>query len=129
MGFVSNYLKLTALVTLVFGLTLILFPGWAEATFLNNDLDGSSFTRFLGASLFGHSYLNYRSSYLKDPGYLKVVIEANLLSLSIAVIISLVAILSGILKERALFFLFMHSIFMAGFIVARRKAQASTAII
>jgi hypothetical protein len=110
---VHNFLRLTSAITCVFGLVLLLIPDFVESVFLIGDLIDSSLTRFLGASLLGHSYADFKA--------LRIILTTNIISLVIAVIISVVSVAMGSVHNRILFFLAVHGFFLVGFWSSLRK--------
>lgn len=118
---IKNYLGLAAVVLGLFSLLLIAAPN-----FLMRKLDithsptGTLFMQFLGASLAGHSYLNWRARHF-DPTILKLVYKMNMVALSLAVVISLVAVFATAYNKLCLLILLMHGLFLAGFIVITKR--------
>src|SRR5689334_15864374 len=114
-GLVKNYLGLAAMVLGTFSLLLIFMPD-----FLMRKLDitisptGTLFIQFLGASLAGHSYLNWQARQF-EAATIRLAYKMNIVALALAVTISLVAVLATSYNKLCLLILLMHVLFLCGF--------------
>ncbi len=110
------YLRLTACITTIIGLTLIIFPSFIENFFINHPSHGGDvFIRFLGSTLFGFACLNWFTAKLDHKPSTRVTLAGNLATLSIAFIISLIGLINGTLKNVGILIVLLHFCFAFGF--------------
>ena len=113
----TNYLKLTAAVLLVFSIGLVFAPGYLMSMLsIDRSANGTMFMQFLGASLAGHSYLNWHTKQASAE-VMKPVLRMNIFALLSAVLIGLAAIITSTYTEIGLLILIMHTTFLCGFII------------
>jgi hypothetical protein len=118
------FLRLAACTTLAIGLMLILMPGFVEDFFVAApDHGGDIFIRFLGSALLGYSYLNWYTAQLKRLEDMRATFVGNLSTLTVAFVISLVAVLDGTLNARGWLIVLLHFGFGAGFAVFTFKVR------
>jgi hypothetical protein len=120
----KNYLRLAAAVLAAFSLVLIFLPRpIMDLIGITYSPTGLLFLQFLGASLAGHAYLNWRA-----PNYGAVVVrlayKMNIVALSLAVAISLIAIFFTSYKKICLLIFVVHIIFLSGFLVLMKRIPA-----
>ena len=116
-----NYILLTLLPLLTFGVLLIFFTSFVMHLLdLKVNPMGHTMLQFLGASLASHAYLNYQSHKFGKTG-LRAVINMNITALSLAVGISLVAVVTHTINHLGYLVLAMHSTFLSGFLYSARK--------
>lgn len=119
----TNYLKFTAAILLLFSVGLILAPGLLMKTLsIQISPNGTMFMQFLGASLAGHSYLNWHTK-LASVEVMKPVMKMNIFALLSAVLIGIAAILTGSYSAIGLLILIMHSLFLCGFIIVLKGME------
>ena len=115
-----NYLRLTATVLALYCLLLVMFPGFImEKLSIAHSPTGALFMQFLGASLGGHVYLNWRAANA-DNRFLQAVILMNIVALALAVAVSLISIVNRTVTTPGLLILGMHLAFLLGFLLARK---------
>lgn len=113
----KNYLALAAAVLGVLGLLLIFVPtGLMHLLSIPVSPTGTLFMQYLGASLAGHAFLNWRARHF-EAQVLKIVYEMNIVALALAVCISLVAIFATVYSHICLLIFIMHGAFLSGFLV------------
>ncbi len=113
---VRTFLRLTASVTAVIGPTLLLFPGFINELFVASPAHGTDiFIRFLGSALIGYTYLNWYSAHYSKTSSVHPTLVGNFSTLSIALILSIVAVLDGSLKTTGWAIVLLHLVFAAGF--------------
>lgn len=83
---------------------------------IERSTNGTMFMQFLGASLAGHSYLNWHTKRATTE-VMKPVMRMNIFALLSAVLIGLAAIITGSYTEIGLLILVMHATFLCGFII------------
>jgi Na+-driven multidrug efflux pump len=121
---VKVFLRLTSLVIMLIGLTLLAAPSFIEKFFLARPDYGSDiFIRFLGSSLIGYGYLNWFTSALGSIVRMKATLIGNLSTLIIAFFISLFGLISGTLNKNGIFIVLLHLTFGAGFCYYIFKVQ------
>lgn len=119
----KTYLKLTAVVLLSFSIGLIFFPGFVLSLFNSRHTNiGLLFIQFLGASLVGTSFLNWSAQHF-DKTAVRAVYLMNIVSLSPAVIISVVMMLIYGYALAAMAVLLMHLLFLGGFLITFNKIK------
>lgn len=114
------YLNLTAAVLLIFGIVLIFFPSLVLLLFKDVQTNVAvMFMRFLGASLAGHSYMNWEAgrhdAYLLRPVYLM-----NIIALVLAVFMDMWAVFMDMFTLLGILIFVMHLLFLIGFLIAYR---------
>ena len=123
----NRYLTLAATVLAAFGLLLIFVPTrLMHLLSIPVSPTGTLFMQFLGASLAGHAFLNWRARHF-EANVLRVVYEMNVVALSLAVCISLMAIFATSYSRICLLIFIMHSLFLTGFLVIVRKLPEDVA--
>lgn len=114
----KNYLKLTAVVLLIISFALLFWTRFSmRLAMLEQSPAGTIFARWLGASMIGHVYLNWRNgSY--GATTIKQVLLMNLIVLATAAIFDVYNLLQFGLHLNWLLILFMHAIFLVGFVIS-----------
>ncbi|MDQ5972264.1 MAG: hypothetical protein QG553_423 [Patescibacteria group bacterium] len=113
---VRTFLRLTASATAVIGPTLLLFPGFINELFVVSPAHGSDiFIRFLGSALIGYTYLNWYSAHYSKTTSIHPTLVGNFSTLSIALILSIIAVLNGSLKASGWAIVLLHLVFASGF--------------
>lgn len=128
---VKLFLRITALVTLAIGITLIVFPMTVETLFVTNSSPSSDvFIQFLGSSLIGYAYLNWYTAKLSHLEIMVATLIGNLSTLVIATLLSLIALQSGALNQNGFLILLLHVTFALGFgyfaLIAKKGSKSST---
>jgi Na+-driven multidrug efflux pump len=110
------FLRLTACVTSVIGLTLLFFPHFVANLFLPLPVHGSDiFLRFLGSTLIGYTYLNIYTSIDEHLETARPTLIGNFSTLSIAFLVSLIGVLDHSLKSTGWLIVLLHLSFGSGF--------------
>jgi hypothetical protein len=113
---IKVFLRLTAVVTFVIGLTLAVDPGFVENFFVSVPSHGGDiFIRFLGSSLIGYTYLNWYTSGLDHILDMRATLIGNLSTLTVAFFMSLFAVMSGTLNSKGWLIVLLHLTFGVGF--------------
>lgn len=112
------YLRVTAIVLMLFGLTLAVLTGTVMHILnIKASPEGVLFIRFLGASMLGHAYINWLGSHF-EWRTLRHVLLMNVVVLSLAVFLDAINLLSNPITPIWLAIFVMHALFLIGFIVA-----------
>jgi tetrahydromethanopterin S-methyltransferase subunit C len=112
------YLRVTAFVTLGIGVILLCFPGVILHLFIPGSNEGF-FIRFIGSALIGYSTLNFLASNANHIKIYKIALDANLVTLCIATILSIVGVMSGAIATYGWLLVLEHSVFTGLFAAAR----------
>ena len=120
--FTIAYLQLIAGITAVIGLVLLLWPEWILKWFIPG-ATGVFFVRFIGSALLGYATLNVLSSKVNNYDIRRIAIDANLVTLTVALILSVVGVVSGAITHDQLLLIGEHVVFVTGFVVARFANQ------
>ena len=96
--FATYYLRLTAAITALLGIILITRPDIILQWFIPST-DGDFFIRFIGSALLGYSTLNFLASSSNDMTTYRIALDANLVALSIATILSLIGVVIGVVEN------------------------------
>ncbi len=116
--FATNYLRVTGVVTALIGVSLLLRPDIILQWFIPG-ATGDFFVRFIGSALLGYSTLNWLASASNDLKTYRIALDANLVTLSIATILSIVGVASGTIENLGWLLIAEHVVFMACFAWAR----------
>jgi hypothetical protein len=121
---VNLFLRLTAFITVIIGLTLLIFPAFIENFFINSPSHGGDiFIRFLGSTLFGYACLNWFSARLNEKPATRVVLAGNFSTLSIAFFVSLIGQINGTFKSTGILIVLLHLFFASGFLAYLYKQK------
>ncbi len=91
--FTQFYFRLIAVITLCFGLVLLIFPSFAAGLFFNHAGNESLFfLRVCGSTLIGYATLNWLTAHANQVEIYRIAAWSNLVTLSIASILSLMTI-------------------------------------
>lgn len=113
---VKLFLKITSAITAGLGTVLMVFPALIENNFVANPSHGGDiFIRFLGSTLFGYASLNWFTAVYDDRLETRSTLAANLVTLTIAFAISLIAELNGTLNALGWLIVLLHFSFGVGF--------------
>lgn len=123
-AFATNYLRLTAVVTAVIGVGLLLRPDIILTWFIP-DAHGDFFIRFIGSALLGYSTLNWLASRSDDLTTYRIALDANLMTLSIATALSSIGVITGVVEQFGWLLIGEHVIFTLLFIWARVTIRES----
>lgn len=122
-----KYLKYTAAVLAVFSIVLIFFPAYVLLFFKDAQAGAAvMFMRFLGASLAGHSYMNWEVGRY-EPSALRPVYLMNIIALVLAVFIDMWAIYKDMFTVLGILIFVMHVVFLLGFLIIYRHIPRVTA--
>ncbi len=112
--FVISYLRVIALVTLGLGLVLLVVPNRLLGIFFSTYYAGTDFfVRMLGSTLVGYAGLNAVAAYKANIESLQTAVWGNLITLTIATIVSVSYIHS--FDNYAWLMIGQHVLFVAGF--------------
>ncbi len=117
-AFAINYLRITALVTAFIGLGLLLWPDRTIQWFIAGG-ENSFFVRFIGSALLGYSTLNWLASKSRDFKTYRIAVDANLVTLNIATILSIIGVASGAIGQLGWLLILEHALFTLLFVWAR----------
>ncbi len=117
-AFATSYLRVTALVTAFIGAFLLLRPDIILQWFVPG-ASGDFFVRFIGGALLGYSTLNWLASSSNDIKTYRIALDANLVTLSIATVLSIIGVASGAVERLGWLLIGEHAAFTALFIWAR----------
>jgi len=107
---------MTAVVTALIGASLLFFPLTVANIFLTHSMDeGAIFVRFLGSSLVGYSYLNWYTAHYDQFLVMRATIIGNFSTLSIALLVSILGVVGGVLNLQGLLIVALHLVFASGF--------------
>ena len=124
-AFAINYLRLTALVTALIGVGLLFRPDIILSWFIP-EAKGDFFIRFIGSALLGYSTLNWLASRSEDLKTYRIALDANLVTLTIATILSSVGVVTGVVEQLGWLLIGEHVIFTLLFIWARLTIRQVT---
>jgi hypothetical protein len=82
---------------------------------------GDFFIRFIGSALLGYAVLNHLSAKTKDREVRRIAIIANLVTLSVATMLSVAGVISGTIKHDQWILILEHVIFTVGFVYALKN--------
>lgn len=116
--FAISYLRVTALVTAFIGVSLLLRPDIILQWFIPG-ATGDFFVRFIGSALLGYSTLNWLASNSNDIKTYLIALDANLVTLSIATVLSVVGVASGTVEQYGWLLIGEHVVFTVFFAWAR----------
>ena len=117
----KNYLLFTLVPLSIFSILLIGFPVFVSNLLgIDRSPTALMMLRFLGTSLVGHAYLNYHGRNLKGEA-LKLILLMNIVTLAVAVGVSIPSIASGAIPTIGSLILVMHITFLLGFLVSGRR--------
>lgn len=112
----TTFLRITALVTFIIGLTLIIFPLFTANLFTPDSVTGSEiFIQFLGSSLIGFAFLNWYTAKLNTASVTRPALLGNFSTLLTATVLSTIGILNGSLKMSGILIVLLHTLFASGF--------------
>lgn len=113
---VQTFLKITALTTALIGASFIIAPFQLTNVFVDN-LGGEAlmFIRFLGSSLVGYSYLNWQTAKLNKLEAMHATLVGNFATLCIALLLSIIGVLTKDLNLYGLLIVALHLVFASGF--------------
>jgi hypothetical protein len=117
-AFATNYLRVTAVVTALIGVSLLFQPDVILQRFIPG-ATGDFFVRFIGSALLGYSTLNWLASGSNDLKTYRIALDANLVTLSIATILSIAGVASGTIENLGWLLIAEHMVFTAFFAWAR----------
>jgi len=116
--FATVYLRLTAGVTALIGIGLLLAPDIILHWFVPS-APGDFFVRFIGSALLGYSTLNLLASNSNDMKTYRIALDANLATLSVATALSIIGVASGQVERLGWLLIGEHVVFTLLFIWAR----------
>lgn len=119
-NFSQRYLEFTALVTLGVGLVLLFWPGRILEWFIPG-ATGDFFVRFIGSALVGYASLNHFAAREHERSARRLAIMSNIITLSIATLLSIAGVLSGSIVTNHALIIGEHVLFLSGFIYAYIK--------
>ncbi len=117
-AFATNYLRVTAAVTALLGISLLFQPDVILQWFIPG-ATGDFFVRFIGSALLGYSTLNWLASGSNDLKTYRIALDANLVTLSTATTLSIVGVASGTIENLGWLLIVQHVVFTACFAWAR----------
>lgn len=112
--FVKNYLLITSFTTFVIGVLLLFWPERILQWFIPG-ASGDFFVRFIGSALIGYAALNFMTAQSKNAEAQRLALWSNLITLSIATILSIYGVISGQIQAMQALLIIEHVIFTAGF--------------
>ena len=116
--FAVNYLRITAVVTAIIGLTLLFWPEQILNLFIPT-ANENFFVRFIGSALLGYSTLNFLTSRVEDRRMHQIALDANLVTLTIATILSIIGVASNVVTNFGWLLIGEHVVFTSLFVWAR----------
>ncbi len=125
--FATNYLRVTAAVTALIGVSLLLRPDLILQWFIP-DATGGFFVRFIGSALLGYSTLNWLASNSRDMKTYRIALDANLVTLSIATVLSIIGVASGAVERLGWLLIGEHVAFTVLFVWARFTIMKSPVV-
>ena len=120
------FLLVTVLTTAIIGGAFVFAPQVIPGIFSQDYVEPSArfYLRFLGAAMFGYSILNgFGLNYYDDFQLRQIICKANVTSLSIALLVSINGLATGLLSNFAWVFVAEHTLFLAGFMVLLRTTR------
>ena len=116
--FAKYYLQLTAVITALLGVALTGRPDIILQWFIPS-ADGDFFIRFIGSALIGFSALNFLAAKSNDMKTYHIAIDANIVTLSIATILSIIGVISGVIENLGWLLIGEHLAFAMLFVWAK----------
>lgn len=116
--FAINYLRGTAIITAGIGLVLLFWPQQILSLFIPSNGE-DFFIRFIGSALLGYSTLNYLSSRSTQRRIHEIAMEANIVTLAVATVISIVGVASQTITHFGGLLIAQHVIFLSFFLWVR----------
>jgi hypothetical protein len=124
--FIVRYLQLTALVTAIIGVVLLLWPEQILQWFIPG-ATGDFFIRFIGSALLGYATLNWQAASSNNYDVRRIVLEGNLVTLVVATILSTVGVLNHTITNYQWLLIVEHVFFTSGFVYARLVNEQTNA--
>lgn len=113
---VQTFLKITAFTTALIGASFIIAPFQLTNVFVDNlGREALMFIRFLGSSLVGYSYLNWQTAKLNKLQAMRATLVGNFATLCIALLLSIIGVLTKDLNLYGLLIVALHLAFASGF--------------
>ena len=107
---------MTAIATALIGAAMLLLPLTIANIFLTHSMnEGAIFVRFLGSSLVGYSYLNWYTAHYDHFMVMRATIIGNVSTLCIALVVSIIGVISGVLNVWGLLIVALHLVLVIGF--------------
>jgi len=121
---------MTTIATALIGGALLFLPLTVANIFLTNSMqEGAIFVRFLGSSLVGYSYLNWYTARYDQFIVMRATIIGNFSTLCIALLVSILGVVGGVLNVRGLLIVALHLVFASGFgyyLLSLKKQKSSS---
>ncbi len=120
------FLLVTVLATALIGGAFLFAPQTIPGIFSQDYVEPTArfYLQFLGATMFGYSVLNALAlKNFTDKRIGQIVCKANITSLSIALIVTLNGIATGVLSNFTWVFVAEHTLFLIGFMVLLRTIR------
>ena len=113
---IQTFLRLTAITTAVIGTVFIIAPFQVTNIFVDQlGREALMFMRFLGSSLVGYSYLNWQTAKLNKLQAMHATLVGNFATLCIALLLSIIGVVSQDLNLYGLLIVALHLVFASGF--------------
>lgn len=123
-NFAVAYLQSTAAITFIIGIVLLFWPERILQWFIP-EATGDFFIRFIGSTLVGYSTLNYLASRSGNLRTCQIAIDANLVTLGVASLLSIIGVTSGTIRSYEWLIIAEHVFFFALFVWARILIKSS----
>ena len=122
----KTFLRFTSLTTFIIGSGFLLAPLFVTNIFLRVPMEqGSIFARFLGSALMGYSYLNWATARYNRSDSREATLIGNLATLSIALVLSILAMVNSTFNSKGILIVLLHLIFAGGFAYYLNKKLTS----
>lgn len=112
--YICNYLLFTAAATAGIGVILLFWPESILQWFIPG-ATGHFFIRFIGSALMGYAALNVMAALARDAETQRIALWSNLVTLSIATVLSIYGVASNQIQSMASLIIVEHILFTVGF--------------